>query len=304
VSTVRERVVYLAYAGCWRAVRLLPERSAYGIFRVLADLAWRRRGTGVLRLEANLRRVVGPQVGEEQLRALSREGLRSYLRYWCDTFRLADWPPDRILGRVEVVGGEHYRTALAAGRGLVLALPHMGNWDHAGAWSAAQGNGITSVAERLRPERLFERFVAYRARLGIEIVPLSADVGETMNALVRATRENRVVCLLADRDLTGGGIPVTFFGETARMPAGPALVALRTRAPLHATTVSYTPTGIRLRFHDPVEPPASGTTRERVAAMTQQIAAAFEEAVAAAPQDWHMLQPVWVRDRPDDRVAA
>lgn len=293
---MQERLIYLAYAAGWRLVRLLPERAAYALFQAVADAAWRRRGPGVLILEANLRRVVGPDVDGDALRALSRRGMRSYLRYWCDAFRLSGWSPERIVDTVEVVGGEHYRDALAAGGGVVLALPHTGNWDHAGAWSAAQGGPVTTVAERLRPERLYERFVAYREGLGMEILALSGSVADTMDGLARATRANRVVCLLADRDLKASGVPVTFFGEQARMPPGPALVALRTGAPLHPATVSYTDDGIRLRFHDRIEVPVTGTTRERATAMTQAVADAFADAIAGSPQDWHMLQPLWISD--------
>jgi lauroyl/myristoyl acyltransferase len=305
----RERGVYLAYAAGWRIVRALPERSAYALFRSIADGAWRLRGASVRRLEGNLRRVVGEDTPERDLRALSRLGMRSYLRYWCDTFRFAGWSPERVVDSVDVVGFEHYSGALAAGRGMVLALPHMGNWDHAGAWSALQGGPVTTVAERLRPERLYERFVAHRESLGMEIVALSEGTGEVFDRLGRAARANRVVCLLADRDLKDSGVQVSFFGAPAAMPAGPAVVAIRTGAPLIPTTVSYTARGIRLRFHRPVAVPASGPTRQRVTAMTQAVADAFAQGVAEHPQDWHMLQPLWTadvagRDRGDARQVS
>ncbi len=295
---------YLAYALGWAVVRRLREGSADRLFDVLADLSWRRRGSGVRRLETNLRRVLGAGPGTPvppaRLRALSRAGMRSYLRYWCDVFRLPDWDRDRVVGPVQVSGEQHLRNALRARRGFLGALPHLGNWDHVGAWACLTGAPVTTVAERLRPERLYERFVAFRERLGMEVLPVS-DGGDLLATLADRLRANRAVCLLADRDLRAAGVEVRFFGEAARMPPGPALLALRTGAPLHPVTVTYPPdrdprAGIVVTIHDRLEPPVGGTTRERVTALTQALATVFESAIAAAPQDWHMLQPRWSAD--------
>ena len=293
---LRERLAYAAYATGWALVRRLPERAAYRAFQVGADLVWRRRGPGVRQLEANLRRAV-PGADEAELRALSRAGMRSYLRYWCDVFRLPDWDHERTVGSVRTEDEHRLRDAYAAGRGVVVALPHTGNWDHAGAWAGRTGLAVTTVAERLRPERLFERFVAFRRAIGIEVLPLTGG-GDVSGLLADRLRAGAVVPLLADRDLRASGIPVTLLGEPTRFPPGPALLALRTGAVLLPVVPWFEGRTLVLTFAPPVQPPPPGPLRGRVAAATQQVADAFSEGIRAHPQDWHMLQPLWDADRP------
>ncbi|MFD0777039.1 phosphatidylinositol mannoside acyltransferase, partial [Streptomonospora algeriensis] len=185
------------------------------------DAAWLRRGPGVRRLEANLRRVAGP----DRIRALSRAGMRSYLRYFYEMFMLESYTDEDMRARVDCTGIEYLEDILASGRGVVAALPHMGNWDLAGAWVTRYGIPVTTVAERLKPESLFERFVAFREGLGIEVLPLTGGSTHSFGVLARRLRQGRLVCLLADRDLTATGVEVAFFGEPARLPAGPAALA-------------------------------------------------------------------------------
>jgi phosphatidylinositol dimannoside acyltransferase len=300
---VRERLTYRLYAVAWGLVRRLPERVAYRLFDLVADLVWRSRRAPVLRLEANLRRA-RPGTSYGELRALSRAGLRSYLRYWCDAFRLPDWSRDRVVETVRVENEHYLRDALGAGRGVVAALMHMGNWDHAGAWASLTGAPVVTVAERLRPERLFARFLAYREGLGMEILPLTGGDGDLLDTLSRRLRAGRLVPLLADRDLRASGIPVDLLGEPTRMPPGPALLALRTGAALHPVSIWFEAAGPRrhrlvIRFHDEVTAPSEGRTREKVTAMTQEVATVFGAAIAAHPEDWHMLQPLWLDDLAD-----
>ena len=296
-----ERLTYALYAGAWGVVRRLPEGLAYRLLDLVADLVWRRRGGVVVRLERNLARA-RPAATAGQLRALSRAGLRSYLRYWCDAFRLPDWDRDRVVGTVRVEGEHHLRDHTGPGqRGLVAALMHMGNWDHAGAWASLTGAPVVTVAERLRPERLYARFLAYREGLGMEILPLTGGEGDLLDTLSQRLRAGRLVPLLADRDLRSTGIEVDLLGERTRMPPGPAMLALRTGASLHPVSIWHEDSGGRvptlvIRFHDPVEPPAAGRTREKVTAMTQQVADVFGAAIRAHPEHWHMLQPLWLAD--------
>jgi phosphatidylinositol dimannoside acyltransferase len=294
---VRDGLVYRAYALGWAAVRRLPERVAYALFRRIADVVWRRRTASVVQLEANLRRV-RPESSYDELRALSHAGMRSYLRYWCDAFRLPDWSRDRVVDSVRVENEHYLRDTLSSGRGVVAALMHMGNWDHAGAWAALTGAPVVTVAERLRPERLYARFLAYREGLGMEILPLTGQEGITAT-LVDRLRSARLVPLLADRDLRATGLEVALLGEAARLPAGPALLALRTGAALHPVSIWYEtgPTrGLVIHFHDEVLAPPTGPTREKVTAMTQGVADVFSAAIRAHPQDWHMLAPLWTAD--------
>lgn len=299
---MRERLVVSAYAAGWRIVRLLPERLAYLTFSVLAQFVWLRQGRRVRQLEANLSRVL-PGASPFRLKSMTRKGMHSYMRYWCDAFRLSDWTQERLLATCRTEGDGPVRKALADGRGVVMALGHLGNWDHAGAWSTVALAPVTTVAERLQPEELFQRFLAFRQRLGMEVLPLTGG-GDTFGLLVRRLRSGGFVPLLADRDLTATGVPVTLFGETARMAAGPASLALVSGAALFPVTIHYerlpagAPArwGIVVEFHDEVLPPERGSRPERIGAMTQACADALAGGITRFPQDWHMLQRVFVAD--------
>lgn len=302
-----QRLTLGVYRFGWAVVRRLPEPAAYLLFDLVADVAWRLHGEGVRRLEANLARVQ-PHSDARQLRGLSRAGMRSYLRYWCDLFRLPDWDEQRITGSVRTVGDEPVRATLAGGRGVVMFLGHLANWDHAGAWSGLRLAPVTTVAERLRPEQLFDQFVAFRERLGMTVVPLGGH--EVFRQLTKALRDGGFVPLLADRDLTDGGVEVTFFGERAQMAVGPAALALQTGAALHPVTMYYERRGrgwgIVITWHDEVPVPqalarGASATRDAVRAMTQECADAVAGAIEAHPQDWHMLQHVFAADL--DRAA-
>lgn len=288
-------VVAAGYGAAAGLAKSLPERLVRRVFMLGADLAWRRRGRGLLQLEANLRRVVG-SIPDDELRALSRQALRSYARYWVEFFRLPVLGAERIVGRMGVEGEEQLTEAIGAGRGAILALPHSGNWDHAGAWVALRGHPFTTVAERLKPESLFDRFVAVRERLGMEVLPLTSDAS-TFAVLLKRLRAGRLVCLVTERDLTAGGVEVSFFGEPTTMPAGPAALALATGAALLPTAVWFTGDGWAGRIHAEVAPPEGGDRRSKIAAMTQAMADVFAAEIAQHPQDWHMLQPLWLADR-------
>ncbi len=298
-----DRATVWIYSAGWRLIRLMPERAAYLLFSIAAQFTWLRQGHGARQLEANLSRVV-PDLSPMRLKALARKGLHSYLRYYCDTFRLADWSAERILATCRAEGDEPVRAALAEGRGVVMALSHSGNWDHAGAWSTLALAPVTTVAERLRPEEVYRRFLTVRQQLGMEILPLTGGSSDVFGLLVRRLRKGGFVPLLADRDLSATGVPVTLFGETARMAAGPASLALVTGASLHPVSIRYErlPAGSRARwgtvvhFHPEVLPPPGGGRPERVAAMTQACANALAAGIAANPEDWHMLQRVFVAD--------
>ncbi|WP_031084833.1 phosphatidylinositol mannoside acyltransferase [Streptomyces sp. NRRL WC-3549] len=279
----------------WGAVKMLPEPAAEALFRTLADQVWKRRGKSVLRLESNLARVV-PDADAARLAELSKAGMRSYMRYWMESFRLPTWTPQRIKASIRVDGVHHLTDGLDSGRGVVLALPHLGNWDLAGAWVTTDLKvPFTTVAERLKPESLYDRFVAYRQGLGMEVLPHTG--GAAFGTLARRLRSGGLVCLVADRDLSASGVEVTFFGDTARMPAGPALLAQQTGALLLPVTLWYDGTPVmRARVHPPVPVPGAGTRAEKTASMTQALADAFATGIAEHPEDWHMLQRLWLSD--------
>ncbi|WP_435586856.1 phosphatidylinositol mannoside acyltransferase [Micromonospora aurantiaca (nom. illeg.)] len=279
----------------WRLIRALPRPVAAAAFRVGADRAHRKDGGGTRRLRANLRRVVGPELPDPELDVLVREGLRSYARYWMEAFRLPGLSRAEILAGFRLDGQELLAADVAAGRGAVVALPHAGNWDAAGAWVAATGWPMTTVAERL-PDGVYERFVGFREGLGMEILPNRGGPRPAFDVLVDRLRAGYVVPLLADRDLSARGVEVDFFGGRTRMPAGPALLAIRTGAPLYVASMWYETDAACASIDGPLPlpDPDSAPLDERVRAVTQRIADGLAAGIARHPQDWHMLQRMWL----------
>jgi KDO2-lipid IV(A) lauroyltransferase len=279
---------YLYFAG-WRVVRWLPESTAYKLAYSVSDFLVRRNGKSVQRLRSNLSRTQ-PGMTTLDLDLLVIEAMRSYMRYWCDTFRLPDWSKKRILETVTVTNEHLLIDAIAAKTGVIVAVPHAGNWDHAGAYFCAKGIRLVTVAERLKPEKLFLKFLAYRQAMGMEVLPLD---GRVLNTLEERLNEGALVALVSDRDLSRSGIEVEFFGGKARMPAGPALLALRTKSPLITAFVSYTEGGVHIEFRNIIVP-SSGDESSKVKEIVQMTAQYFEDGISESPEDWHMLQRIWI----------
>jgi len=299
-----------------RVAGSLPGGVVRALCAVAADAAWLVHGGGVRQLEANLHRV-RPDLGPRELRRLSRAGMRSYLRYYGEAFTLASLSRDQIEARVRTEGFDRYAALLDAGETIVLGLGHVGNWDLAGAWATAHVSRVVTVAEHLEPEELFQEFLGLRERLGLTIIPLHKNGGDVFRDLVRAIRGGSgLMPLLADRDLTARGVEVSLFGEVARVAAGPAALAVATGARVAGTVIWYerlhgerrraagSPWGIVVEFGDLLEVPTSGTRADKVQALTQAWVDQLARGIAAHPQDWHMLQKVWVDDLDADRYAA
>jgi KDO2-lipid IV(A) lauroyltransferase len=303
MSRLTDRVSLAGYRTGWALVRRMPSRLAYGSFDLIADVSWRRGGKGVERMRRNYA-TVRPELSPAELDALVHAGMRSYLRYWCDSFRLPDRSVDELVHGVRVVGVDPVRAHLQSGRSAVMFLGHLGNWDVGGAWSTTQLAPVTTVVERLKPEELFDEFFAFREGLGMRIIPLTGG-SDVFRELTRACRSGALVALLADRDLTNGGIEVDFCGQRARMAVGPAALAVTTGAALHPCMVHYErqpeANGWRtvVTFHDAVAVPAQGTSREKIQAMTQACADVLSQAVREHTQDWHMMQRVFSMDLVD-----
>lgn len=278
---------YVYFVG-WRIVRWLPEKSAYALFYKVADAQVKRNGKSIQRLRSNLVRTQSG-ITTLNLDLLVIDAMRSYMRYWCDTFRFPDWSSQRVTETVSVTNEHLLMEAIAAKTGVIVALPHAGNWDHAGAYFCAKGVPLVTVAERLKPEKLFLKFLSYRESMGMEVLPLD---GRVLDTLADRLRDGALVALVADRDLSRSGIEVDFFGAPARMPAGPALLAIRTQAPLITAFVSYTDVGVHIDFKS-VMLPSSGSEREMVQEIVQMTAVHFEDGISQQPQDWHMLQRIW-----------
>ncbi len=282
-----------AFATGWRVVRVLPEPAAYAVFNQAADAIWRRRGGGVRQLERNQARI-HPDASPADLRELSRLGLRSYLRYWCDAFRLPTWSHERIRTTFRLDGVEALDDAMRTGTGAIMVVNHGGNWDHAGAWACLRYGGLTTVVERLKPEGLYRRFLAYRESLGMEALPLGQP--DVVRTLARRIKEGRVVPLVGDRDISRNGVVVDLFGEPASLPAGPAMLGLLTGAPVLPVTLRYEGPMAVGTVAARVPVPESGDRAEKIREMTQGIAAAFEAGLRRDSVDWHMMQPVWLAD--------
>jgi lauroyl/myristoyl acyltransferase len=290
---VKDRLTELGYAAGWRLTRMLPLPAARAAFNLGADRGAKGNGPGVQRLRRNLRQVVGPSVPETELDELVRAGVRSYARYWMEAFRLPSQSKQDFLRDFELVEAEEFLGVLAQGRGVILALPHTGNWDAAAAWVVSNGYKLVTVAERLKPEGLYERFVAYREKLGMEVIPLTGGQRPPLDVLAEKATQGYAVALLADRDLTKSGVEVEFFGGRTRMPPGPALLAIRTGAPLYAADLWFTETKAMGRIRR-VEPVTEGPLDVRVKQTTQRLADAYAIGIAEHPQDWHMLQKLWL----------
>jgi lauroyl/myristoyl acyltransferase len=299
--SIGDRLAVLGYSAGWKLVRVLPEPWVRRAFDFAADRAARRGGAGTRQLRANLSRVV-PQAGEEELDELVRQSLRSYARYWREAFRLPSMDLKAVYATCDslVSGQENLDAALEEGSGAVVALPHSGNWDMAGVWLVGHSGTFATVAERLKPESLYRRFIDFRETLGFEVLPLTGGDRTPAKVLAERLRENKVVCLLADRDLTATGVPVTFFGEQTMMPAGPAHLAATTGAALLPVGLWFTEDGWVFRIHPPIK--VSGTAQVPVA--TQALADIFAADIAAHPADWHMMQKLWLADLPESRQRA
>ena len=302
-DTVRERAAGLGYVAGWNLVKTMPRGMSARAFQSAADAASVRNGKGARQLRRNLRRVVGPGMSELRMDALVGDALRSYSRYWLETFRLEGMDHAKVAASIDnhSHGGEHIAAALARGNGVVIALPHSGNWDASGIWLVANHGPFTTVAERLRPQSLFDRFVAYRESIGMEVVALTGGDRPPTQVLSERLRQNRVVCLLADRDLSRGGIEVDFFGEAAKMPPGPALLAATTGADLLAVHCYFVgEDGWGHTISAPIDL-GEGRLRDKVHAATQRLADYFAAQIAHYPADWHMLQRLWLADLPAGR---
>lgn len=284
-----EQFSYLAYLVGWKIVGLLPEKIAYKIFELIAQFLYSRNGRLVNRLRSNLS-IVKPELSAVELEELVCRGLSSYMRYWCDTFRIHKWSAERIHKTVTTSHDELLWTPMREGRGVVIALPHSGNWDHAGAYFCQSGISLVTVAEVLKPEKLFRKFLTYRESMGFEVLPLDSRAFVT---LLKRAREGRLIALVADRDLSASGIEVSFFGRRAKMPAGPATIAVREGLPLVVAHVSYRESGIHVDFKE-IAVAADGNEASRVQTTVQSIATAFESGIASHPEDWHMLQRIWI----------
>ena len=285
-----ESATYLLYRSLSWLAPLLPTRSGRSAYESAGRLFFRLASGVRATVAANQAQVLGRPVDDPLVQASTRQAFALYGRYWFDTFNVLGWSDERVMDSFRFEGAEHVEKGLADGKGVVIALPHTGNWDVGGRAMGLRVAPVVSVAEHLKPDRLFELFLEHRRQLGMEIIDLSSDhVGRQ---LTQRLEQNRIVALVADRDLSGGGVEVEMFGRTRRMPAGPALLALSSGAPL-LSGPTYTTREGWVEVLTPVSIESTGKRKDDIIALTRALAAAFERAIAAAPPDWHLFQPGW-----------
>jgi phosphatidylinositol dimannoside acyltransferase len=284
-------LTYILYSALWTFVRLLPEKVAYALFELLAKVAYRRNGKRVQRLRSNYEIVI-PHITSNERESFVRSGLSSAMRYWCDTFRISDWSIEKTLRSTRTNNEELLFSPLQENRGVIVAVPHAGNWDHAGAYFCAKGARVNTVAEHLKPERLFRKFLAHRERMGMRVLDLNAGVLDDLRTILLQERE--LVALVADRDLSRSGINVRFFDKIARMPAGPAILAYDTDADLITAFVAYREHGIEVFFTPPIKVNRQAERSVEIARLTQVIASRFEDAIRKDPISWHMQQRIFI----------
>ena len=282
--------MYLLYLFAWKVIGVLPEKSAYKLANVISDRVYSKNGKGVKRLRSNYRRVM-PNISERQLDEFTKDGMRSYLRYWFDTFRLNKWSKARIIETTFVVRENLLRDPIATKQGCIIALPHAGNWDHAAAYFCSTGITLTAVVEKLKPEAIFQKFLAYRQSIGIEAI---SHKEKTIPILMERLNQGKLIALVADRDMSRNGIEVNFLGGIAKMPAGPAILALKTGAPLVTAYIRYLEKGIEITFDETIKLPVLGSEEEQIKIVTQSMADNFAKRIKDSPVDWHMLQRIWV----------
>ena len=286
---MKDFLVARAYFFGWSIIRRISEKRATKLFQRLGSWMYKRNGMSVARLRSHLARVQ-PELASDELDDLVRRGVLSYMRYWMDTFRSPDWSKERILSTVTVTNEHLLIDRINDKSGVVVSLPHAGNWDHAGSYFCSRGAQLVTVAEILKPRALFEKFLAYRQAIGMEVLPLDSRAFPT---LLQRARDGKLIALVADRDLSASGIDVKFFDGVARMPAGPAIVAIRTGIPLVTAFVSYTKTGIHVDLKE-IKIPDVGDEESRIKATVQLCADNFAEGIKESPDDWHMMQRIWV----------
>ena len=282
--------MYLLYLIAWKLIALLPEKSAYKLADYVSDRIYKKNGKGIKRLRGNYGRVM-PEYSSQKLEELTKLGMRSYLRYWFDTFRLSKWSKNRIISTTQVIRENLLRDPIQSKQGCIVALPHAGNWDHAAAYFCSTGITLTAVVEKLKPEAIFKKFLAYRQSIGIEAI---SHKEKTIPILTQRLQAGKLIALVADRDMSRNGIEVNFFGKTSKMPSGPAILAIKTGAPLITAYVRYTPGGIEIIFDETLKPTNSGSEEEQIKIITQSMADNFAKRIKENPVDWHMLQRIWV----------
>ena len=287
------RLVTPGYRAAARVARVLPAPLAEGLEWTAGQTLPRFSSGQRAMVARHQQRLVGGNLSRQELESRVEQVFRSYARYWLDMMRMNGASTAEVNAGIRAVDAAIVDKALEAGNGVIMAMPHVGAWDYGGTWVAHRW-GLTTVAERVEPPELFDWFTEQRTRNRMRVLAL--DDPRTGAELVGTLRGNGVVGLLCDRDLGGGGVPVTFFGERTTMPAGPATLSLRTGAAIVPNVVYQRAGYVEGVIKTPIQFERSGKLRADIVALTQLVANELESMIAAAPTQWHVLQPVWPSD--------
>jgi lauroyl/myristoyl acyltransferase len=291
---MRHRLMGFLFSLGWAILKFVPESFGRAIFKSIAGRVYRSNGRSVQQLRANLKQVTG--ASNDELDGLTSLGVNSYFKYWYEAFVLHTWSEKKINSRFIMINREKLAKLLAEEEKIILVLPHMGNWDAAAYWFTANYQPLTTVAERLKPIELYEKFVKFRNALGVEVLPLAKG---TYQILRERLKTKRILALLADRDLSASGIKVNYFRAVTSMPAGPATLAWDEAAVLVPIKI-FNPGDDRI-FAEVQEVLRIDRTLDKEAAieeLTQKMATTFENMVQQNPTDWHLMQKVWSEVKP------
>jgi lauroyl/myristoyl acyltransferase len=279
-----------AFRAAWQGIRFAPKAVAVPVFARIADRTYKKNGKGVQQLRSNLLQV-RPDSSAIELEALVHAGMRSYLRYWLEVFRLPALSVEEVREVFIIDNVEIMDAHMAAGNGVIMVPGHLANWDLGGAWAADRYGGLASVAERLKPEAMYDLFLKYRQTLGMEVFPLGEP--DVIRSLARVLKSGGMVALLGDRDIGGNGLSVEFLGAPATIPAGPALLSLMTGAAILPIGLWYDGEICRGHIYEPILGDPSQDRQLQMQTMTQKLADNLGDAIRRNPQDWHVLQQVW-----------
>jgi len=292
----------ISYQTGWVVIKRLPKKLSRKLFIKIADVSYQKDIKGVQQLRANLAFMTGLKSDSIELEQLVKDGMRSYLRYWEDAFRLPTWNKMNLNRYVICTGIDNLESALATKKPLITATPHMGNWDAAGYWYTTNYGPLTTVVERLKPESIYKKFVKFRNSLGIEVIPTSGETDIFMKLLRRA-KEGRMIALVADRDITKNGIEINYGPGKASFPVGPAAIAVALDGLVLPLSSHYNQEDVLVMHFFPALSPSEEDNKEkRVQTLTQELAHSFEKEIKKHPQDWHMLQRVWTEVLPMKRI--
>lgn len=284
-----DHYVVLGFRICWATFGFLPTKIRHALAKVVANLTYSRNGLGVQRLTFNIARVKGLPATEPIVKNISKRAMQSYMRYWVDMFAMTRETDERILRKVDVLNDAEFKAVFSQNRGAVLAVTHSGNWDLAGAYIAITYGGISTVAERLRPVELFDEFTKHRMSRNIEILPhRGGDVPPSV-ALDARLKAGRLVGLVSDRDMSHHGIEVPFFNHIAKMPIGAAKLAIENSVPLIPAAVYERDGRTTIEFYPQIDLSSKDPNE-----VTKTLAKTFEQIVGSHPENWHMLQKIWI----------